>query len=341
MSKFVSFGELLLRLSPNDYDRFIQSQSFCATFGGAEANFAVALSRYGHDAFFVSKFPAHEIGEMAICDLNKYGVNTDYVARGGERMGIFFCEKGASQRPSKVIYDRKNASIATAKPEEFNWKEILKDAAWFHVSGITVALSEACRQMTLEAVKAAQEMGVMVSVDLNYRKKLWTSEQAGKAMTEIVKYTDVLVGNEEDADMVFGIKAPDTDVEGGKLHRAGYEAVAQELKHKFPNLKYVGITLRESISASENGWSGMLYDGEKSYLSKKYLIKIVDRIGGGDSFCSGLAYALEAGYAPQDAVEFAVAASCLKQTINFDYNLITVDEVKALAGGDASGRVQR
>lgn len=341
MSKFVSCGELLLRLSPKEYDRFIQAQDFCATFGGAEANFAVALSRYGHDAYFVSKLPAHAIGEMAVCNLNKYGVKTDYVVRGGERVGIFFCEKGASQRPSKVIYDRKNASIATASPGEFNWREIFGGASWFHLSGITAALSDTCRQIALEAVKTAQSMGVTVSVDLNYRKKLWTREQAEAAMTEIVRHTDVLVGNEEDADMVFGIKAPDTDVDNGMLYRAGYEIVAQELKKKFSNLKYVGITLRESISASENGWSGLLYDGKKSYLSRKYLIKIVDRVGGGDSFCSGLAYALEAGYAPQDAVEFASAASCLKQTINFDYNLVTVDEVKALAGGDMSGRVQR
>lgn len=341
MSKFVAFGELMLRLSPKGYGRFVQASDFSVTFGGAEANFSVALARFGHESYFVSRLPGHEIGEMALCDLRRYGVHTDYVSRGGGRLGIFYCEKGASQRPSKVIYDRAGASITQGGPEDFDWNGIFAGAAWFHVSGITPALSDSCRQITLDAVNAARRANVTTSVDLNYRKKLWSREEAREAMTEIVRHTDVLVGNEEDADMVFGIKAPQSDVENGKLSEDGYRYVAGELVSRFPNLRYVAITLRESVSASENGWSGLLYDGKEFYFSKKYNIHLVDRIGGGDSFCSGLSYALERKMPPQEAVEFAAAASCLKQTIEGDYNLVTVQEISHLAGGDSSGRVQR
>lgn len=340
MSRIVTFGEIMLRLAPMGFERFSQAKEFGVVYGGGEANVAVSLANYNKDAYFVTKLPKHEIGQCAVNELRKYGVNTDYIVRGGERVGIYYCEKGASQRPSKVIYDRAHSSIAEAKREDFNWKEIFKDAEWFHFTGITPALSEECAAITLEAVKAAKEAGVTVSVDLNYRKKLWSTEKAGRVMGEIVKFCDVVIANEEDAEKVFGIKADETDITGGHLSDEGYKNVAKQLVERF-NLKYVAITLRESMSASDNGWSAMLYDGNEFYKSRRYNMHIVDRVGGGDSFGAGLIYGLTSGYSNQDALEFAVAASCLKHTIEGDFNLVSIEEVETLAKGDASGRVQR
>jgi 2-dehydro-3-deoxygluconokinase len=340
MKKVVTFGEIMMRLSPPGYKRFVQAESFDVVYGGGEANVAVSLANYGLDSYFVTKVPAHEIGECAVSNLRRFGVNTDYVLRGGDRLGIYFLETGASQRPSKVIYDRSASSIAEVKPEEFDWLEILKSATWFHFTGITPALSDNAAAACLNAVKTAKKLGVSVSTDLNYRKKLWTTEKANKVMSELMEYVDVAIGNEEDAEKVFGIKAKGSDVTTGELDIAGYEEVARALVERF-GFKKVGITLRESLSASDNNWSAMLYDGNSTYVSKKYPIHIVDRVGGGDSFCGGLIYSLISGKDCQSAIEFAVAASCLKHTIFGDFNLVKADEVERLAGGDASGRVQR
>lgn len=340
MGKFITFGEIMLRLAPIGYDRFVQSREFGVVYGGGEANVAVSLANYGKDAYFVSKLPKHEIGQAAVNDLRKFGVSDKYIVRGGERVGIYYCEKGASQRPSKVIYDRAHSAIAEAKKEDFNWKEIFDGAEWFHFTGITPALNDDAAAITLEAVKAAKAAGVTVSVDLNYRKKLWSTEKAGKVMGEIVKYCDVVIANEEDAEKVFGIKASETDITGGHISDEGYKKVAEELKNRF-DLKYVAITLRESFSASQNGWSAMLYDGKEFYKSKRYDMHIVDRVGGGDSFGGGLIFGLTSGRSNQEALEFAVAASCLKHSVEGDFNLVSVEEVETLAKGDASGRVQR
>jgi 2-dehydro-3-deoxygluconokinase len=340
MGKFITFGEIMLRLAPMNYDRFLQSKEFGVVYGGGEANVAVSLANYGKDAYFVTKLPTHEIGQSAVNELRRYGVDTSNIVRGGERVGIYFCEKGASQRPSKVIYDRAHSAIAEAKREDFNWKEIFADAEWFHFTGITPALSDECAAITLDAVKAAKEAGVTVSVDLNFRKKLWSSEKAGRVMGEIVKYCDVVIANEEDAEKVFGISAEETDITGGTLSNEGYQNVAKQLVERF-DLKYVAITLRESFSASDNGWSAMLYDGKEFYNSKKYKMHIVDRVGGGDSFGAGLIYGLTSGLSNQDSLEYAVAASCLKHTVEGDFNLVSIEEVETLMKGDASGRVQR
>jgi 2-dehydro-3-deoxygluconokinase len=340
MGKVVTFGEIMLRLAPVGYDRFVQSKEFGVVYGGGEANVAVSLANYGKDAYFVSKLPKHEIGQSAVNELRRYGVNTEYIVRGGERVGIYFCEKGSSQRPSKVIYDRAYSSISEAKRGEFDWKKIFEGAEWFHFTGITPALSDESAALTLEAVKAAKEAGVTVSVDLNYRKKLWSTEKAGKVMAEIVKYCDVVIANEEDAEKVFGIKATETDITGGHLSDEGYKDVARQLVERF-DLSHVAITLRESFSATHNGWSAMLYDGKEFYKSKRYDIHITDRVGGGDSFGGGLIYGLTSGMNNQDALEFAVGASCLKHTIEGDFNLVSVEEVNLLAKGDASGRVDR
>ena len=340
--KVVTFGELMLRLAPEGYLRFIQSNKFEATFGGAEANVAVSLANYNQDVSFVSKLPNNEIGQMAINSLRQYGVNTSHVIRGGDRVGIYYCEKGASQRPSKVIYDRAYSSIALAKKEDFDWDKIFKDADWFHFTGITPALSKEVAEITLEACKAAKEKGIVVSCDLNFRKKLWSNKEANETMSKLCKYVDICIANEEDAKDVFAIEAKDTDINTGKLNKEGYVSVAKQLSQRF-NFKYVAITLRESISANDNNWSAMLYNSKegKAYFSKKYAIHIVDRVGGGDSFGAGLIYALRNSYKDQDAIEFAVAASCLKHSIEGDYNLVSLEEVKALANGDASGRVKR
>ncbi len=340
MKKVVTFGELMLRLAPENYLRFVQSSKYEATFGGAEANVAVSLANYGVDCAFVSKLPAHEIGQAAVNSLRAFGVDTSYIVRGGSRVGIYYCEKGASQRPSKVIYDRAHSAIAEAGAEEFDWKKIFEGVEWFHFTGITPALSDEAAKACLAAVKAAKESGVTVSCDLNFRKKLWSKEKAGKVMGELCQYIDYCIANEEDAKDVFGIEADNSDIYGGKLDREGYVSVAKKLTDRF-GFKGVAITLRESKSANDNDWSGMLYTGGKAYFSKKYSIHIVDRVGGGDSFGGGLIYSLLSGYDPQKTIEFAVAASCLKHSIEGDYNMVSVQEVSNLAGGDASGRVQR
>ena len=340
MAKVVTFGELMLRLAPEGYYRFIQADKLGATFGGGEANVAVSLANYGFDAAFVTKLPKHEIGQMAVNSLRKFGVDTSMIVRGGERVGIYYLEKGASQRPSKVIYDRAYSAIALAKPEDFDWKKIFEGADWFHFTGITPALNPTVADICLEACKAAKEAGVKVSCDLNFRKKLWSREEARETMTKLMPYVNVCISNEEDAYDVFGISAENTDIESGKVNHEGYKSVARQLMDTF-GFEKVAITLRSSISANDNDWAALLYDGQDYCFSKTYHMHIVDRVGGGDSFGGGLIYALLSGYKTQEAIEFAVAASCLKHTIEGDYNCVTVDEVKSLAGGSGSGRVQR
>ncbi len=338
--KVVTFGEIMLRLQTPGYKRYIQAQSFDIEYGGGEANVAVSLANYGMEACFVTKIPQNPIGDACIATLRKHNVCTRYIARGGERLGIYFVEKGASQRASNVTYDRAHSSISTAQKEDFDWANIFDGAAWFHFTGITPALSDDAAAICLEACKKAKQMNVKISCDLNFRKKLWTSEKAGKVMGELMQYVDVLIANEEDAEKVFGIKASGTDITGGSLSEEGYKDVCKQLVDRF-GFEKVAITLRESISASVNDWAALLYDGSDFYKSKKYHISIVDRVGGGDSFGGGLIYAILENYSMQDTIEFAVAASCLKHSIEGDFNLVSVSEVKTLMQGDGSGRVQR
>ncbi len=340
MKRIITFGELMMRLNPEGYLRFVQAGKFEASYAGGEANVAVSLANYGMDAAFVTKVPAHEIGQSAINELRRFGVNTDLIVRGGERLGIYFCEKGASQRASKVIYDRAGSAIAKASTSDFDWKKIFDGADWFHFTGITPALGGEMPAVCLEACKAAKELGIKISCDLNYRKKLWTNKEAEAVMSTLMPYVDVCIANEEDAKDVFGIEAEDTDLTAGKVNHDGYISVARQLTEKF-GFEKVAITLRGSISASDNEWAAMLYSDGKAYFSPKYLVRIVDRVGGGDSFGGGLIYSLLSGYDDQKAINFAVAASCLKHTIEHDFNLVSVAEVEALAGGNASGRVQR
>lgn len=340
MSKIVTLGEIMLRLSPSGNDRFIQSDSFRVIWGGGEANVAVSCANYGHDAYFISKLPTHEIGQAAVNALRRYGVNTEFIARGGNRVGIYYCETGASMRPSKVIYDRAGSAIAEADPSDFDFDKIMEGADWFHWSGITPAISDKAAELTRLACEAAKRHGVTVSVDLNFRKKLWTSEKAQSVMRPLMKYVDVCIGNEEDAELCLGFK-PDADVESGETNAEGYKNIFREMAKEF-GFKYVVSTLRESYSATHNGWKGMIYDGKDFYESKRYDINpIVDRVGGGDSFSGGLIHGLLTMSTQGEALEFAVAASALKQTINGDFNLVSESEVKALAGGSANGRVQR
>lgn len=338
--KVVTFGELMLRLAPEGYMRFVQAETFGATFGGGEANVAVSLANYGLDACFVTKLPSHDIGQMAVNSLRKYGVNTSYITRGGERVGIYYLEKGASQRASKCIYDRAYSAIALAKSADFDWDAIFEGAQWFHFTGITPALGANVVEICREACKAAKAKGVKISCDLNYRGKLWTRDEAKAAMSDLCQYVDVCIANEEDAKDVFGIEAENTDIHGGKINHEGYKSVAKQLTDKF-GFEKVAITLRSSISANDNDWAAMLYDGGEYYFSKSYHMHIVDRVGGGDSFGAGLIYGFLSGKAAQGALEFAVAASCLKHSIEGDYNQVSVSEVEKLAGGDGSGRVQR
>lgn len=338
--KIVTFGELMLRLAPEGYERFVQAQKYGATYGGGEANVAVSLANYGFHAAFVTRLPEHEIGQAGVNALRKFGVDTSYIMRGGERVGIYFLEKGASQRPSKVIYDRANSAIYGAERESFDWKKIFAEAQWFHFTGITPALNDNLAGICLDACKEAKKAGVTVSCDLNYRKKLWSREKAGQAMGELCKYVDVCISNEEDAADVFGIYAACTDVTAGQVSSEGYKEVAWQLSERF-GFQKVAITLRESLSANDNLWSAMLYDGKEYYFSRKYSMHIVDRVGGGDSFGGGLIAACLNNYEPQKAIEFAVAASCLKHSIEGDFNMVSLDEAERLAGGDASGRVQR
>ena len=342
MSRIVTFGELMLRLQPYNYERFVQCEHVEFTFGGGEANVAVSLANYGMDAAFVSKLPAHSIGQAAVNSLRRYGVDTSLITRGGDRVGIYFNEKGASQRGSVCIYDRAHSAIQMASSSDFDWDKIFEGVAWFHFTGITPALGPNVVEICKEACKAAKAKGVKISCDLNYRGKLWTRAQAREAMTELCQYVDVCISNEEDAKDVFGIEAEGTDIYAGELNHEGYKSVAKQLADKF-GFEMVAITLRESHSAFDNGWSAMLYNVAKDEycFSKKYNLHIIDRVGGGDSFGGGLIYSLLSGKDTQAAVEFAVAASALKHSIDGDYNMVTVAEVEKLAGGDGSGRVQR
>lgn len=340
MKKVVTLGEIMLRLSTPRYERFVQSESFDVVYGGGEANVAVSLANYGFESYFVSKLPKNDIGQAAINHLRRFGVNPKFIERGGDRVGIYYLESGASMRPSKVIYDRAHASIAEAEVSDFDFDEIFKDADWFHFSGITPALSDKAVILTEAALKAAKKHGVTVSVDLNYRKNLWTPARAKEVMTHLMQYVDVCIGNEEDAEKVLGFKPGETDVTSGELELAGYENIFEQMKEKF-GFKYVISSLRESYSASDNGWSACAYDGNEFYHSRKYDVRIVDRVGGGDSFASGVIYGLLEGKDFKDALDFGVAASALKHTIHGDFNLVSIAEVENLLKGDASGRVQR
>ena len=340
MGRIVTFGEIMMRLNPSGYLRFVQAEAFEASYAGGEANVAVSLANYGHQAGFVTKLPATDIGQCAVNALRRYGVGTDKIVRGGPRLGLYFVEKGASQRGSKVIYDRAGSSIALAKREDFHWSAILEGVEWFHFTGITPALGGELPEICMDAVKACREKGVKVSCDLNYRGKLWSREKAGEVMGRLMPYVNLCIANEEDAADVFGIRAANTDVNTGKLDHNGYIDVARQLTQRF-GFEKVAITLRGSLSANDNDWAGMLYAEGQACFSKSYRIHIVDRVGGGDSFGGGLIHALLSGFEPQAAIEFAVAASCLKHTIEQDFNHASESEVLALAGGNASGRVQR
>lgn len=340
MARVITFGEIMLRLAPEGYLRFIQADRFNATFGGGEANVAVSLANFGVEAAFVTKLPDNPIGQAAVNTLRRFGVDTKYIVRGGNRVGIYYLEKGASQRPSKVVYDRAGSAIAEATSADFNWEEIFDGAEWFHFTGITPALGQNVANICLEACKAAKSKGLIISCDLNYRKNLWSRQEANRVMSELIKYVDVCISNEEDAYDVFGIKAENTDVTKGQLNYEGYKDVAKQIAQRF-GCSHVAITLRGSISASDNNWSAMLYDGKDFYFARNYAVHIVDRVGGGDSYGAGLIYSLLSNYSPAEAIEFATAASCLKHSIEGDFNFVSVSEVKALAEGDGSGRVQR
>lgn len=342
MAKVVTMGEIMLRLSTPGYEKFIQANQFDINYGGGEANVAVSLANYGHDAEFVTRVPANPIGDCAVAALRKHNVETKHIARGGDRLGIYFLETGASMRASTVVYDRADSSIATAKVEDFNFDEIFEGADWFHFTGITPAVSDLAAEVTEAALKAAKAKGITVSVDLNFRKKLWSSEKAQKVMTNLMQYVDVCIGNEEDAEKVLGFKPGNTDVTSGELELAGYQDIFTQMVDKF-GFKYVISSLRESYSASDNGWSACIYSKETKefYHSKKYNVRIVDRVGGGDSFAAGVICGLVDGKDFKDALEFGVAASALKHTIPGDFNLVTRSDVDTLVAGDGSGRVQR
>lgn len=340
MKKTVCFGEIMLRLQPPFYQRFLQAKSFDAVYGGGEANVAVSLSEFGLDSVYVTRLPNNPLGIACRNEIRKWGVDTTKIAFGGERLGIYFCEKGASQRPSNVVYDRSGSSISTATDSDFNWDEIFNDAGWFHFTGITPALSDALADICEKACIEAKKRNITISCDLNYRKKLWSRQKAGEVMNRLCKYVDVLIANEEDSADVFGIHSAKSDINSGVLSYDGYVDVAKQLTERF-GFQYVAITLRESISASVNNWSGMLFDGKEAHFSTKYCINIVDRVGGGDSFGAGLIYSMVNGKTPSEAIEFAVAASCLKHTVEGDCNIVTVAEVESLIKNGGNGRVQR
>lgn len=340
MSKIVTLGEIMLRLSPAGCSRFVQVDNFDVIWGGGEANVAVSCANYGHHAVFVTKLPTHEIGQAAVNALRRYGVDTSFIARGGKRVGIYYCETGASMRPSKVIYDRAGSAIAEASPADFDFDTIMKGADWFHWSGITPAISDSAAELTRLACEAAKRNDVKVSVDLNFRKKLWTSEKAQSIMRPLMKYVDVCIGNEEDAELCLGFK-PEANVEAGETGAEGYKGIFRAMADEF-GFEYVVSTLRESFSATHNGWKAMIYNGKEFYESRRYDINpIIDRVGGGDAFSGGIIHGLLTMPSQAEALEFAVAASALKQTIPGDFNLVTTAEVEALAGGNANGRVQR
>ncbi len=343
MARVVTYGEIMLRLAPPGFQRFVQARSFDVIYGGGEANVAVSLANYGIDARFVTALPPHEIGDACENYLRQFGVDTSFVLRQGERLGIYFLEMGAMQRGSKVIYDRANSALSEIQPGDVNWRAVFDGADWFHWTGITPAISAGAAEALQEAVETAAGMGVTMSCDLNYRSKLWKwGKQPGEVMAGLVEYADYAIGNEEDADKVFGIRPEGVDVEAGELDAGAYESVCRQLMDRFGKLKKVGITLRTSISASHNRWSGVLYDGETLHRAKEYdVTHMVDRVGGGDSFCGGLIYSLLQGKTDQEAIEFAVAASCFKHSIYGDFNLVGVADVEKLAGGPGTGRVQR
>jgi 2-dehydro-3-deoxygluconokinase len=340
--KVITFGEIMLRLKPAGIERFFQSPHFEATFGGGEANVAVSLANFGMDAAFVTILPQNDIGEACIAELRKFGVNTGYIKRDSNRMGIYFLENGSNQRPSKVIYDRAGSSVAKGGAGSIDWKTVFSGKTWFHITGITPAISEAAAESSLEAVKTAKEMGLTVSCDFNYRKNLWKyGKSAIEVMTELVRYVDIGIANEEDCQKSLGIKA-DAAVEKGELDTVLYEKLSEKVLESYPGMKAVAITLRESKSADSNGWSACLHDRKRFYLSRKYdITDIVDRVGGGDSFAAGLIYGLTKYEGKEDALAFAVAASCLKHSISGDFNRVSVSEVEKLMSGDGSGRVQR
>lgn len=342
MSKVICFGEIMIRLAPPGYLRFNQCDTLGFTFGGAEGNVAVSLANFGQDVSFVTRLPANPIADACIGQLKSFGVDTSKIVRGGDRMGIYFLEKGASMRPSKVVYDRKNSAIATATDADFDWQAILSGATWLHWTGITPALSDASAAATLSCAKAAKKLGLTVSCDINYRKNLWSRDKAKQVMGELVRLCDLVIANEEDVQDVFGISAEGTDIESGVLSEEGYRHLAAKVAREFGCQK-VAFTLRESHSANDNGWSGLLYDAktDSAVRSRQYAIHIVDRVGGGDSFGAGLIYAMSNGYSDEDAINFAAAASALKHTIEGDFNRVTAAEVKSLMGGSVSGRVQR
>ena len=342
--KVVTFGEIMLRLAPPGFQRFTQARSFDASFGGGEANVAVSLANYGETAEFVTRLPKNELGDACLASLRAAGVHTDHIARGGDRLGIYFLETGAAQRASKVIYDRAGSSFATIQSGMIDWRAVFDGADWFHWTGITPAVSQGAAEACLEAIQVAKESGLTVSCDLNYRAKLWKwGKSAGEVMADLVKHCDVAIGNEEDAEKVFGIKAPESDVTAGKVDAGHYRFVCEELVKRFPSLRTVAITLRGSLSASHNTWSGVLWDKGQFFTAPTYdIAPIVDRVGGGDAFMGGLIYGLRKFTGdPGRALKFAVAASCLKHSIVGDFNAVSVAEVEQLMGGDASGRVSR
>ena len=340
MSGIVTFGELMLRLMPEGYNRFVQAGSFEVSFGGAEANVAVSLANFGMKSIFVSKMPENQIGQAAVNSLRKYGVDVSFVKRGGDRLGIYFLEKGASQRSSLCIYDRKGSSFAMSSAEDYDWNAIFSGVSWFHVTGITPALSEQMAGITIQACKEAKSRGIKVSCDLNYRSKLWSLEKAQSVMTEIADYVDVCIANEDDAFNVFGIKTEKTDTNAGIIDKEAYSQTARLMAEKF-GFEKVAITLRKSINASNNIWSAMLFDGKDSYFSREYDVQIVERVGAGDSFAAGLIYSMMNLKDMQYAVDFATAASCLKHSIESDYNHVSVAEVENLMRSAGTGRVIR
>ena len=340
MARVVTFGEIMLRLSTTGYRRIVQAETFDVNYGGGEANVACSLANYGSDAAFISAVPDNPLGQAAINHLRRYGVDTAHVRRSGERLGIYFLETGAAQRASTVTYDRGHASICDVQPGEFDWTDIFSGADWFHVTGITPALGDGPAQTTLEAARVAKSLGLTVSCDLNFRSKLWSSEEANRVMTELMHYTDVVIANEEDAAKVFGIHAAESNVTRGRLDQDGYREAARQLVERF-DLRMAAITLRESLSASDNVWSALLDDGDECAFSRSYPVHIVDRVGGGDAFAAGLIQALVTGHSATASLEFATAASCLKHTIPGDFNHVSLMEVMSLVGGDGSGRVQR
>lgn len=343
MATVATFGEIMMRLATPRYERFVQAHEFEVTYGGGEANVAVSLANYGQNARFLTALPKNDVGQACLNFIRQFGVDTSHIVRQGDRLGIYFLEGGAAQRGSKVVYDRAASAIAEIKPGDIDWDKALAGVDWFHWTGITPAISQGAADACLEGIRAARSKGITVSADLNYRKNLWKyGKKASEVMPELVALCDVAIGNEEDADKVFGIAASGADVEGGKVEAEAYRGVAEALVAKFPNLKKVAITLRGSLSASHNTWSGILYQDGELYTGPLYDIAfIVDRVGGGDSFCGGLIFAMLDGREPQACIDFAVAASCLKHSIHGDFNQATIGEVEALIKGGGSGRVQR